>query len=120
MLRFSIGRSANPGRPHLGKPRRADTVPPMLWRSTIATSLIACATLAGAEGAQQKALRPGGAPAPVHGFSVVRSYPHDPQAFTQGLEFVDGVLYESTGLNGRSGIRKVNLATGEVLQIQPL
>jgi glutamine cyclotransferase len=60
------------------------------------------------------------APAPVHGFKVVRSYPHDPQAFTQGLEFVDGVLYESTGLNGRSGIRKVNLATGEVLQVQPL
>ena len=33
---------------------------------------------------------------------------------------MDGVLYESTGLNGRSGIRKVNLATGEVLQIKPL
>jgi glutamine cyclotransferase len=60
------------------------------------------------------------APAPVHGFSVVKSYPHDRQAYTQGLEYVDGVLYESTGLNGRSGIRKVNLDTGEVLQVQPL
>ena len=61
-----------------------------------------------------------GAPAPVLGYTVVRSFPHDPQAFTQGLEYVDGVLYESTGLNGRSGIRKVNLNTGEVLQIQAL
>ena len=42
------------------------------------------------------------------------------QAFTQGLEYVDGVLYEGTGLNGRSGIRKVKLETGEVLQMQPL
>jgi glutamine cyclotransferase len=56
----------------------------------------------------------------VHAFKVVRSYPHDRQAFTQGLEFVDGALYESTGLNGRSGIRKVNLETGVVLQVQPL
>ena len=56
----------------------------------------------------------------MYGYTVVRSYPHDRQAFTQGLEFVDGVLYESTGLNGRSGIRKVKLATGEVLQVQPL
>ena len=55
-----------------------------------------------------------------YGYSVVRSYPHDRQAFTQGLEFVDGALYESTGLNGRSGIRKVQLTTGEVLQTQPL
>ena len=37
-------------------------------------------------------------------------------AFTQGLEYVDGVLYEGTGLNGRSSIRKVKLETGEVLQ----
>ncbi|MBA2259680.1 MAG: glutaminyl-peptide cyclotransferase, partial [Acidobacteria bacterium] len=38
--------------------------------------------------------------APVARFEVVRSYPHDPQAFTQGLVFLDGVLYEGTGLNG--------------------
>ena len=57
---------------------------------------------------------------PVAGYQLVRSFPHDPEAFTQGLVFLDGVLYESTGLNGRSGIRKVKLETGEVLQIQPL
>ena len=93
------------------------------WRSTIAAVLVSCATLAlAATGEQPKRRKQqaASAPAPVHGFKVVRSYPHDCQAFTQGLEFVDGVLYESTGLNGRSGIRKVNLATGEVLSGQPL
>jgi glutamine cyclotransferase len=53
---------------------------------------------------------------PIYGYTVVRSYPHDPSAFTQGLEFVDGVLYEGTGLNGRSSIRRVNLDTGNVLK----
>lgn len=53
---------------------------------------------------------------PVYGYSVVKSYPHDRDAFTQGLQYLDGVLYEGTGLNGRSSIRKVKLETGEVLQ----
>jgi glutamine cyclotransferase len=53
---------------------------------------------------------------PVSGYRVVRTYPHDPDAYTQGLEYVDGVLYEGTGLNGRSSIRRVDLATGKVLQ----
>jgi glutaminyl-peptide cyclotransferase len=47
---------------------------------------------------------------------VVRTYPHDPGAFTQGLVFHNGFLYEGTGLNGQSSIRKVELATGKVLQ----
>jgi glutaminyl-peptide cyclotransferase len=54
--------------------------------------------------------------APVYGFSVVRTYPHDPSAFTEGLFYKDGYLYESTGLNGRSTIRKEKLETGEVLK----
>jgi glutaminyl-peptide cyclotransferase len=53
---------------------------------------------------------------PVAGYLIQHVYPHDPGAFTQGLQYVDGVLYEGTGLNGRSSIRKVNLETGEVLQ----
>ena len=57
---------------------------------------------------------------PTYGYQVVRAYPHDRGAFTQGLIFRDGVFYEGTGLNGRSGIRKVKLETGEVLQAQPL
>jgi glutaminyl-peptide cyclotransferase len=57
-----------------------------------------------------------GADAPVYGYRIVHVYPHDQDAFTQGLEFRDGFLYEGTGLNGRSSIRKVDLETGKVLQ----
>jgi len=53
---------------------------------------------------------------PMYSYQVVGSYPHDPKAFTQGLQFVDGVLYEGTGQHGQSSIRKVRLETGEVLQ----
>jgi glutamine cyclotransferase len=60
------------------------------------------------------------ASAPVAGYRVVRVFPHDPQAFTQGLVYFDGVLYEGTGLIGRSSIRKVRLENGEVLQIQKI
>lgn len=49
-------------------------------------------------------------------YQVINTYPHDPKAFTQGLLYLDGYLYESTGLEGRSEIRKVRLETGEVLQ----
>ncbi len=58
--------------------------------------------------------------APVYTYTVVHVYPHDPTAFTEGLEFVDGVLYEGTGLRGHSSLRKVDLATGKVLQEQTL
>ena len=53
---------------------------------------------------------------PVHQARVVNRYPHDPAAFTQGLIFRDGVLYESTGLSGQSSLRKVELETGRVLK----
>ncbi|MCX7668258.1 MAG: glutaminyl-peptide cyclotransferase [Atribacterota bacterium] len=48
-------------------------------------------------------------------YRVVASYPHDPLAFTQGLFFEEGVLYESTGLYGESSLRKADLLTGTVL-----
>jgi glutaminyl-peptide cyclotransferase len=52
----------------------------------------------------------------VDGYRVVHSYPHDPDAYTQGLIYRDGFLFESTGRNGRSTVRKVKLETGEVVQ----
>lgn len=55
-------------------------------------------------------------PLPVYGYEVVRSYPHDGSAFTQGLFFHDGSLYESTGQEGRSQLRKVDIETGKVVQ----
>jgi glutamine cyclotransferase len=53
---------------------------------------------------------------PVYGYRVVRVYPHDRQAFTQGLIWCDGFLYEGTGLNGASSLRKVCLETGRVVE----
>jgi glutaminyl-peptide cyclotransferase len=55
-------------------------------------------------------------PAPVRKFEVVAEYPHDPQALTQGLIYSGGFLYESTGRQGQSSIRKVDLKTGRVIQ----
>lgn len=52
----------------------------------------------------------------MYSYRVVRTYPHDPNAFTQGLIYLNGFLYEGTGLNGRSTLRKVKLETGQVLQ----
>src|SRR5271166_3409563 len=49
-------------------------------------------------------------------YRIVHTYAHDPRAYTQGLVYMDGHLYESTGLNGRSSLRMVDLATGRVLQ----
>ncbi len=50
------------------------------------------------------------------GYRIIHVYPHDPDAFTQGLVYVDGHLYESTGRNGKSSIRMIELETGHVLQ----
>jgi glutamine cyclotransferase len=55
-------------------------------------------------------------PPPQYIYRVVKSYPHDRTAFTQGLEYRDGFLYEGTGIVGHSAVRKVDLATGRVLQ----
>lgn len=55
-------------------------------------------------------------PAPVLGYTVVATFPHDPSSFTQGLVFADGALYESTGLHGESTLRRVELTTGKTLQ----
>jgi len=56
------------------------------------------------------------AAAPVYSYRVLHTYPHDPTAFTQGLVYTDGVLYEGTGMRGDSSLRKVDLETGAVLQ----
>jgi glutaminyl-peptide cyclotransferase len=53
---------------------------------------------------------------PEYGYEVAHSYPHDRAAFTEGLFYQNGFLYESTGLNLQSSLRKVKLETGEVVQ----
>jgi len=73
----------------------------------LALTLAACGAAVG-QGAQ--------APTKTWGYEVVQSFPHDRAAFTQGLVYLDGHLYEGTGQPGASSIRKVKLETGEVVQ----
>lgn len=63
---------------------------------------------------------PRGNAAPVDTVRVIASYPHDPDAFSQGLVIADGVLYEGTGTFGGSSLRQVNLKTGRVERLAPL
>jgi glutaminyl-peptide cyclotransferase len=55
-------------------------------------------------------------PAPVYTYEIIKTYPHDPKAFTEGLFYKDGFLYESTGQEKESNLRKVELETGKVVQ----
>jgi glutamine cyclotransferase len=57
---------------------------------------------------------------PEYSYRVIKTYPHDKTAFTQGLEFRDGFLYEGTGQVGRSALRRVDLNTGRVVQDYPV
>lgn len=57
---------------------------------------------------------------PVFGYKIVNTYPHDTNSFTQGLIFDKGVLYESTGLNGHSAVKIVDLKTGKTLKSHEL
>jgi glutamine cyclotransferase len=82
-----------------------------LVRALMAGAAICAAGLAGA---------PARAAVPVYGYRIVHAYPHDPEAFTEGLFYLGGFLYESTGLEGKSSIRKVKLETGQVLQQRPI
>ena len=63
---------------------------------------------------------PGPNTVPTYGYEVVRSYPHDRSAFTQGLIVRNGFFYEGTGNLGQSDLRKVRIETGEVMQVTPL
>lgn len=78
----------------------------MIRFGRLALALIASALISGVAAAQ----------VPVEAAKVIRTHPHDPKAYTEGLFFLDGVLYESTGEVGRSGIRKVQVETGKVLE----
>jgi glutaminyl-peptide cyclotransferase len=89
--------------------------------------LAACLAACGSEPSQESRARPSSATTeaaapsaakaiPVVSATIVKSYPHDPNAFTQGLEFSDGRLYESTGRTGQSTLRECALETGKVLR----
>ena len=59
---------------------------------------------------------PENAVVPTFGYEIVNIWPHDPNAFTQGLVFLEGKMIESTGQEGRSSLRNVELQTGSILK----
>ena len=92
--------------------------PTVCWWLSCSVVLYACLNLLACSdsptGSDSSDLPP---QAPTYGYTVVRAYPHDREAFTQGLAFDDqGVLYESTGQRGQSSLRRVELSSGAVLQ----
>ena len=71
---------------------------------------------AGANSGSSNSGTPSNAVVVKHGYQIVKAYPHDTGAFTQGLIFVEGKLYEGTGQEGRSSVREVDLETGRILK----
>ena len=82
-------------------------MPQSIWFALVFWTMIAVDHLCAGEPA---------ASAPVFGYRVLASYPHDPTAFTQGLAYASGQLFEGTGNYGRSSLRRVDLTTGHVDQ----
>lgn len=78
--------------------------------------ILACNPRNGNEEDQGGVTPPAVPEAPAIPYTIVNAYPHDTSAFTQGLEFHRGKLFESTGLEGRSTLRTVDLVTGKVRQ----
>lgn len=115
---IAVGFAGDADRLSLERHRDAETQPrtrrPMSdfvrWLTVLAALMVGGATAKAAP-----------APAtPVYGYTVMQSYPHDRTAFTQGLVYLDGLFYESTGIAGKSDVRTVDPVTGRVLQRMPV
>ena len=87
----------------------------MSYRSRELTALLAAALFVPMAVSAQEAT-PVRAIPPTYGYRIITEYPHDRHAFTQGLAYVDGEMYEGTGLYGESTLRRDDLKTGEILQ----
>ena len=87
-----------------------------LWSFSLPVGVLLAMVFAAQLSGQPARDAPPPAPAPEYSYRVVNAYPHDSKAFTQGLSYLNGYLYESTGWNGQSSLRKVRFETGEVLQ----
>jgi glutamine cyclotransferase len=103
-------RAARAGGGTVGRPRRGRVLLAIAVVAAVAATLLVAANRrepTASANAEQTAR---------YGYRVVQVFPHDPKAFTQGLIFRDGFLYESTGLEGKSELRKVKLETGDVVE----
>lgn len=100
-------------------PKRPTSVPGLAAFLVVLFGLVGCSS--GSSGSENASPTPVvsasvAVTVPTYTYEVVKSYPHDTSAFTQGLVYENGHLLESTGLNGRSSLREVDLATGAVLK----
>jgi glutamine cyclotransferase len=103
-------------------PARSLHRPPLLFRLSLAVAVAALSSCDARSSAPADPPPAAGAaaptasdrPVPTYGYEIVNTFPHDRGAFTQGLVYLKGILIESTGLNGRSSLRKVDLADGHV------
>src|SRR3954468_8753890 len=85
----------------------------LLLPAVLAAALACSEPLTGGQAAQSGE-EPAADSPPVYSYQVVNTWPHDEEAYTQGLVFHDGQLFESTGLRGQSSLRRVELKTGKV------
>lgn len=92
------------------------------WGRTLACSLVAMSSVACSRARPDEPASAPAQPSPVvnYSYKVIQSYPHDRRAFTQGLVYEDGVLYEGTGLYGQSALAKRDLKTGKTLKVTRL
>lgn len=94
---------------------------PLALAFALSLTTPACARQPAPTSAEANTATPAPEPAPVtYGYRIAHTYPHDSRAFTQGLFYLDGKLYESTGQVGESTIRHVNIDDGRVLQSVPI
>ncbi|MCS7060643.1 MAG: glutaminyl-peptide cyclotransferase [Anaerolineae bacterium] len=97
--------------------RRSASVFKLLWRAAgilLTLSVVRYAAVAAASDFTPTG--PSITLTPVYTYRIIATYPHDPSAFTQGLLFAEGMLYEGTGWYGASSVRRVELTSGTVLQ----
>ena len=86
----------------------------------IVTILIAFATLVSCGGVRKKSATPQAVEPTFYTYEVVAEYPHLRTSYTQGLQFIDGEMWEGTGEYGRSQLLRTDLASGKVLQSKKL
>ncbi len=101
---------------HVSRLHGANAAIRMIERIHFVSSIVLTALLPASVIAAPALMSEDARPPAVLEYEVVKAWPHDRGAFTQGLVYRDGFLYESTGLNGRSSLRKVALESGEVVQ----
>jgi|SRR5262245_5835063 len=94
----------------------------MDYRKMPKLTTICCLLAAFSTGCETRGVEGGGSNGQVplkvsnYSYEIINTYPHDPAAYTQGLVYQQGSLYESTGLNGQSSFRKIDLKTGKILK----